>query len=302
VPGPGADDCLHDLIAALGDPAHAQHAHAVTALVALGPRAIPALGAALHPDQPWLTAYRAADALAQIQDGRTSPLLIAALHHPNSNVRWNVVRALATSGDARACRSLRRLAQQDRSKTSWGEAVAGTAQWALQQLHPPARVRRIVRASSAVLIVGALVVTLLVARTHVPAMRQDVHWAVAVPRALPPTGTAGTAAPAAAVVRGAVPAPTRALPPAVPSPSAPPRTTTVRAAIANVRSGPGLDRPVIGQVHAGDALIVLEQRGDWFFVQLGAGGASDAPLPNAAGWVSRLVITAPPEGVGVAQP
>ena len=54
---------------------------------------VPALNEALNPHRPWLSAYRAAEALGQIGDGRAAGPLLDALRHPNSNVRWSAVRA-----------------------------------------------------------------------------------------------------------------------------------------------------------------------------------------------------------------
>src|SRR5438876_475726 len=66
--------------------------------------------------------------------GRAEEALLDALHHPNSNVRWSAVRALAVVGDARALLELWRVAREDHSKTSWGESVAGAAQSVLDQM------------------------------------------------------------------------------------------------------------------------------------------------------------------------
>src|SRR5262245_61447907 len=125
---------IGNLIAALGDPSHPLHHQAVDDLVAIGAPAVPALNEALNPIRPWLTAYRAAEALGQIGDGRAAGPLLEALRHPNSNVRWSAVRALAVVGDARTLLDLRRVARTDRGKTSWGESVAGAAQSALNQM------------------------------------------------------------------------------------------------------------------------------------------------------------------------
>lgn len=122
------------LLTALGDPSHPLHPRAVEDLVAIGAPAVPALCDSLGPQRPWLIAYRAAEALGQIGDGRAAGPLLEALRHPNSNVRWSAVRALATVGDARALLELRRVARTDRSKTSWGESVGGTAQSVLDQI------------------------------------------------------------------------------------------------------------------------------------------------------------------------
>ncbi|HEX9370939.1 MAG TPA: HEAT repeat domain-containing protein, partial [Roseiflexaceae bacterium] len=129
-----ARERIATLIAALGDPSNPLHQGAIDDLVAIGEVAVPALNEALSPARPWLTSYRAAEALGQIGDGRAAGPLLEALRHPNSNVRWSAVRALAVVGDARALLELRRVAREDRGKTSWGESVAGAAQSALNQM------------------------------------------------------------------------------------------------------------------------------------------------------------------------
>src|SRR5689334_1305418 len=129
-----ARERIATLVAALGDPSHALHQSACDDLVALGDAAVPALNEALSPNRPWLTAYRAAEALGQIGDGRAAGPLLEALRHPNSNVRWSAVRALAVVGDARALLELRRVARDDQGKTSWGESVGGAAQSVLDQM------------------------------------------------------------------------------------------------------------------------------------------------------------------------
>src|SRR5262245_53401309 len=125
---------IGSLLAALGDPRHPLHHQAVDDLIAIGAPAVPALNDALSPNRPWLTSYRAAEALGQIGDGRAAGPLLEALRHPNSNVRWSAVRALAVVGDARALLDLRRVARDDQGKTSWGESVGGAAQSVLDQM------------------------------------------------------------------------------------------------------------------------------------------------------------------------
>ena len=63
---------IASLIAALGDPSHPLHHQAVDDLMAIGAPAVPALNDALSPNRPWLTAYRAAETLGQIGDGRAA--------------------------------------------------------------------------------------------------------------------------------------------------------------------------------------------------------------------------------------
>src|SRR3712207_1528125 len=125
---------VQELIKALGEPGHPLHGRAVDDLVDIGAPAVGPLSAALAPTYPWLTSFRAAEALAQIGDGRAGGALIGALRHPNSNVRWSAVRALSEIGDTRALIALRRVGAEDHGKTSWGESVSDTAQMALDRL------------------------------------------------------------------------------------------------------------------------------------------------------------------------
>jgi hypothetical protein len=125
---------IASLILALGDTEHPNHTNSLELLVEMGHTAVSPLKDALNADVPWLTSYRAAEALGRIADGRATSALIHALRHPNSNVRWSAVRALAQIGDLRALFELRRVAQEDQGRTSWGESVAGAAHSALEQI------------------------------------------------------------------------------------------------------------------------------------------------------------------------
>ena len=113
VTGPLFDRCL-SLVQALGAPDNPGHIQAAEELVTLGSNALPALVSALHPDNPWLMSYRAAEVLGEIGDRQATQPLIDALNHPNSNVRWSVVRSLSVVGNTRALLALRRIARDDR--------------------------------------------------------------------------------------------------------------------------------------------------------------------------------------------
>ena len=91
----------------------------------------------------------------------------------------------------------------------------------------------------------------------------------------------------AAGCRSAGPAPPPAPPPApevvepvrppAPPPPPPPTTVRVTGSTLNVRSGPSGSAAVVAKVRKGDRLTLLEERADWFRVQLPAGNE---------GWVS----------------
>ena len=67
---------------------------------------------------------------------------------------------------------------------------------------------------------------------------------------------------------------------------------TVRAALLNVRSGPGVNHPVVTRVRRGTVMTIRGQAADWFY----------AELPNGTfGWVidpegNKIELWEPPEG------
>ena len=288
------DGRIRELIRALGDPNHPQHSQAVSELVAIGPAAVPALGNALSPDRPWLTAYRAAETLAQIGDGRASGSLINALRHPNSNVRWSVVRALAEVGDTRTLWALRRIAHEDRGKTSWGESVADTAQFALDRLQSRSALMRFSEPVKTALVFVAMFAALLFAAGRVQAVIGELRRDVAAPATLFTADETATAEPDDALVAepSATPTPQITSTPVV-TPTASVIVTTVRGSTGNVRSTPELGQNVIGLVNGGDEVIVLGKRGEWYLVRLGDNVAESSRIRGDTGWVSSIVIDVP---------
>ena len=293
------------LIAALGDPTHALHQGACDDLVALGDAAVPALNEALSPHRPWLTAYRAAEALGQIGDGRAAGPLLEALRHPNSNVRWSAVRALAVVGDARALLELRRVAREDRGKTSWGEPVAGAARSALNHMQSQNMLLRgadlIKTAVACVLMLVALIVAWKVVGDLRTQLRQ-VGFETVDPSVL--TVPAPTAASQALDLSEPTPqAQAQAEPTAVPAPDEPQITGTVRAT-ANVRALPQVGRgAVIGRVSEGDEVVFLAVTadGNWYRIKLGErhGASSQITSPEGDGWVNRSLLSQPDGSVPV---
>ena len=282
------------LVQALGDPANPLHQGALDDLVALGPAAVPALNEALGPSRPWLTAFRAAEALGQIGDGRAAGPLLEALRHPNSNVRWGAVRALAVVGDARALLELRRVARDDRGKTSWGEPVAGAARSALNQMQSQNMLLRgadlIKTAVACVLMLVALIVAWKVVgdlRTQL----QQVGFEQVDPSVF--AAPAPTAAPQAAPQTLPDQAPTA-------EPTVAPEqliTGTVRAS-ANVRAFPDVaSGDVIGRISEGDGVVFLGATADgqWYRIRLGERYAASSRITSASGegWVSRSLLSQP---------
>ena len=299
------------LIVALGDPSNALHQHAVDDLVAIGEAAVPALNEALSANRPWLTSYRAAEALGQIGDGRAAGPLLEALRHPNSNVRWGAVRALSVVGDARALLDLRRVARDDRGKTSWGEPVAGAAQSALNQMQSQNMLLRgadlIKTAIACVLMLVALIIAWEIVGNLRAELRQVGHEPV----------DAGVVAPLVATPAQTAD-PLQPLPQSQsePTPLATPLPTlaavteftgTVRVT-GNVRAFPVQNQTNrIGGVTEGDEVIFLSRTPDglWYRVRLGQrhanGSTINNPDGNANGWVSGSLLSEPRGDIPVEQ-
>jgi hypothetical protein len=297
---------IASLIAALGDPSHPLHHQAVDDLIAIGAPAVPALNDALNPNRPWLTAYRAAEALGQIGDGRAAGPLLEALRHPNSNVRWSAVRALAVVGDARALLELRRVAREDQGKTSWGESVGGAAQSVLDQMQSRNMLLRgadlIKTAVACVLMLVALILAWSVINTLRAELRQVGRETV----------------PATVAEQIATPAPTLeseevlAAETAVPEPTATPVVipsdviTGTVLVTGNVRALPTTRGARIGGVTQNDEVIFLAVTpdGNWYKVQLGERHATSSQInsDDATGWVNGSLLSEPQGDLQIEQP
>ncbi|MEI8306549.1 MAG: HEAT repeat domain-containing protein [Chloroflexales bacterium] len=306
-----------NLVVALGDTGHPLHAVAVDELVEIGAPAVPLICDVIGPNQPWLTAYRAADAAGRIGDGRAAGPLISALRHPHSNVRWSAVRALTTVGDVRALFELRRVAQNDQGRTSWGEPVAGAAQSALDHLNQRSvwgqSVELIKTAVSSVLMILALTLALSVVSTargefgrfgqFIPGETQLPHLVLPT---LVPTLTR-TPQPTSAVT---TPALEVTVAPVTPT-SVFGATSTITGTvlqISNVRPQPFTNNQPIGQVNQDDEVIFLARTttGQWYLVRLGSRVASgsyiDNPDGSSSGWINRALVTAPVGSLPVQEP
>jgi hypothetical protein len=288
---------ISSLIGALGDPSHPLHHQAVDDLVTIGAPAVPALNDALSPNRPWLTAYRAAEALGQIGDGRAAGPLLDALRHPNSNVRWSAVRALAIVGDARALLELRRVARDDQGKTSWGEPVGGAAQSVLDQMQSHNMLLRgadlIKTAVSCVLMLVALILAWTVVTSLRAELRQVGHdqvgqEVIAEAETTPEPGAEAQT-------------PAEETPAA--EPTAVPTVETVQVIsgtvllTGNVRGQPTRNGKRIGGVTEGDRIIFLAATADrnWYRVRLGEQHASASQIDSldGSGWVNRSLLSEP---------
>ncbi len=301
------------LIEALGDTSHPLHAGAVDDLAAIGGPAVPALCEALDPSRPWLTAYRAAEAAGRIGDGRATGALIQALNHPNSNVRWSAVRALTQVGDMRAVLELRRVAQGDQGRTSWGEPVAGAAQSALGEIG-----RRSVWGQSLELVKTAVVAVLMIlalilAFSVVSALRGELdRFGLLIPGqsevpqfTLPTAAPEPTEAPLPTLAPlGATSAADAAGQPTVEPVLGPTSAIAATGALtgtvrqdANVRPFPGTDNQPVGRVNLGDEIIFVARTADssWYLIRLGQQRADSSSITSVdgSGWVNQALVSAP---------
>ncbi|NTW01599.1 MAG: SH3 domain-containing protein [Oscillochloris sp.] len=308
-------DQIVNLVSALGDTGHPLHAVAVDELVEIGAPAVPLLCDVIGPQRSWLAAYRAADAAGRIGDGRASGALISALQHPNSNVRWSAVRALTTVGDVRAIFELRRVAQNDQGRTSWGEPVAGAAQSALDQLNQRSvwgqSVELIKTAVASVLMILALTLAFSVVSTvrneldrfglYIPGQTQLPQLVLPT---LEPTATRQSQPTSEAQV---LPEATANLEPTS-SFGSPSEITGTVLQVANVRSEPNTSNERIGQINQGDEVIFLACTSDsqWYLVRLASRSDAvsqiDNPDGSGTGWINRALVTTPQGDLPVQEP
>ncbi len=307
-PVPSRDRML-ELIDALGASQSPLHAEAVDALIAVGAPAVPLLNEALSGQRPWLAAYRAAEALGQIGDGRATGALIAALQHPNSNVRWSVVQALAQLGDVRALLELRRVAQSDQGRTSWGESVSGAAQSALDEIRNRSVWSQSVELFKTAVVTVLMILALVLAFSVVTTLRDEFD-------------RLGVVAPGVVNVRVRTPLPTReptSAPAAVAVPSLTVETPAVAPSVvtataqvtgtalqdANVRPSPDINNEPVGKVQRGDEVIFVARTvdGQWYRVRLGErytdGSWINNPDGSASGWVNQALLSPPTGSVPV---
>ncbi|MFQ3663702.1 MAG: SH3 domain-containing protein [Chloroflexaceae bacterium] len=308
---------IDSLIHALGDTGHPLHTVGVDELAAIGAPAVPALCAAMAPNQPWLTIYRAAEAAGRIGDGRAAGPLIQALNHPNSNVRWSAVRALTQIGDVRALFELRRVAQTDQGRTSWGEPVADTARSALDEIR-----RRSVWGQGLELVKTAVIAVLMIFSlalgfSVVSALREElagfgrvIPGQTQIPVFTLPTvqATPAPAGPTALPAQALATVAPTVVPVLAPT-TAPVATNVLTGTVrqdANVRPFPDTNNQPIGRVSLGDEIIFIgrSQNGQWYLIRLGAqrSPASAINSPDGAGWVNQALLSPPPGEVPVRQP
>jgi len=284
------DRCV-TLVQSLGDPDSPAHLHAPEELVSLGAAALPALFNALNPEGPWLIAYRAAEILGEIGDRRASQPLINALSHPNSNVRWSVVRSLSVVGNTRALFALRKIARDDRSKTTWGESIAGVAQSAIDQMQGSNLFVKAMDILKTAISTVVLLLALVLAWNVLERVRNEVSTI-----GIQPTATATTTADG---VINPEPEITPTIDTAVvPTPGVAQTVTGLIINPGNVRSQPAIQtNNVVGQVVENDEIIYLATTPDrtWFKIKLGAQRSATSSISSSdgSGWINQSLVSAP---------
>jgi hypothetical protein len=283
------DRCV-SLVQSLGDPDSPAHIHAPEELVSLGAAALPALFDALNPEGPWLTAYRAAEILGEIGDRRAAQPLINALNHPNSNVRWSVVRSLSVVGNTRALFALRKIARDDRSKTTWGESIAGVAQSAIDQMQGSNLFVKAMDILKTAVSTVVLLLALVLAWNVLERVRSEVSTI-----GVKPTATAATTTDGAIIPEPQI---TPTVDTVAPTPGVAQTVTGIIINPGNVRSQPAIQtNNVVGQVVDNDENIYLATTPDrtWFKIKLGAkrSAPSSISASDGAGWINQSLVSAP---------
>ncbi len=289
---------IQQLMQALSDPQHPDHAAAVELLVQIGEPALPYLIEALNTGEPWLAAYRAAEALGHIANGRSTDALIRALRHPNSNVRWSAVRSLSMLGDLRAVMGLRRVAQEDVGRTSWGESVASTAQSALDHLRAKSALGQTIELIKTAITAVLMILSLVLALSFVTQLREQL---AVIGRTDVPENVVGVIPPALLTPQPTATATPEATPTLEPTPLPTPVPEVLGTAlqIANVRLTPSVDDAVIGVIYENDEIRFLarDETGEWALVQLGQERSPESFIENpdgsGAGWVSTSLLSTP---------
>lgn len=326
---PPSREQIADLILALGDPEHTDHIEALEKLVKIGSPAVPLLNDALGSHKPWLTSYRAAEALGRIGDGRATGPLIQALYHPHSNVRWSTVRALAQVGDLRALFELRRVARDDHGRTSWGESVAGAAQSALDQVQAQSVWNQSLELIKTAITSVLMILSLILAFSVITTLRNEINQtgrgmppgrAVMSTGTTPPAGSApvGSNGVSPLAARSETTTPTAELEPLEPTeaPTFTPEPTRETSPItgrvlsgANVRSSPSVRNEPVGSVDQGDEILFLgiSPDGMWYRIRLDGSAHADSsridnPDGSKTGWVHRELLSQPEEEVPVEYP
>lgn len=208
------------------------------------------------------------------------------------------MRSLSMLGDFRAVFELRRVANEDVGRTSWGESVASAAQSTLDHLRAKSAVGQTIElvktAITAVLMILALVLALsffeqlrdelaTIGRTDIPENVVGV---------IPPTLL--TPLPTATATPEATPTPRP-----IPTPTPPPILLGTALQIGNVRRSPSLDAIVIGLVNENDEVIfrARDVSGEWYLIQLGNRRSVDSFIEAQdgvnAGWVSSSLLSTP---------
>jgi uncharacterized protein YgiM (DUF1202 family) len=75
------------------------------------------------------------------------------------------------------------------------------------------------------------------------------------------------------------------------APTATPDVVTVTSGTVNVRSAPAFGNNVIGQVIAGDELVVIDSAEGWLRVRLGSVVSPLSSITNGEGWISSELVT-----------
>jgi hypothetical protein len=187
--------------------------------------------------------------------------------------------------------ALRRIARDDRSKTTWGESIAGVAQSAIDQMQGHNLLVKAMEILKTVISTVVLLLALVLAWNVFERVRGEVS-AIGVQ----PTATI-TADEAAVVPGDTSDTATTATPTVLPTQAL---TELISGTIinpGNVRAEPAIGNNVIGQVVADDEVVYLATTPDrtWFKVQLGANRSAQSSIGSVdgIGWINQSLVVPP---------
>jgi hypothetical protein len=201
-----------------------------------------------------------------------------------------VVRSLSVVGNTRALLALRRIARDDRSKTTWGESIAGVAQSAIDQMQTVNITVKVIELLKTAVSTIILLLALVLAYNVFDRVRGEIST-VGVDTAPVPT-----------VIQDESIAP--------PTDNTEPTATVIATQSAlgdipgviinpgNVRSQPAVQaNNVVGQVVIDDEIFYLATTPDrsWFKIKLGAKRSATSSIgsQDGSGWINTALVVAP---------
>jgi hypothetical protein len=197
--------------------------------------------------------------------------------------------------------ALRRLAREDRSKTSWGESVAGVAQSAIDQMQGNNMVLKTMELVKTAISTVVFLLALVVAWNVFERVQGEMTSIGQQPVA---TSESGDTTTDTENTVSEDPVTTEATATLAPTEVLLGDVTGVVLKPGNVRSQPAIQaNNVVGQVEVDDQIVYLATTPDrsWFKIRLGEtySAASSIASPDGIGWVNKSLVDPPTVGLPI---